>query len=135
MKLVSVGCGACGAEWEDIDRGGIRAFCTTCGSKQVEKLLFGGKAKPGDLTRVPREVRIEGAGRLLGIDAIDSARQTGDWEHYESIGNDPNDLEAEYWLARYRSQLETMLLKEGIVLTEEEENKASTAFRDGWDLG
>ncbi len=132
MKLVWVSCSACSSEWDDLDRN-IRPFCPSCGSKRVEKLLIGGQKRTGDVKRVPREERIDGMGFLLGVEALHSARESGDWDQREGQGDDPDDLEAEYWLARYRARLVGTLAKEEVIVTTEEEEAADRAFRRGWD--
>lgn len=132
MKLIWTSCAACGAEWEAVDRS-IPPFCPTCGSERTEKLLFGGQKRVSDMTRVPREERIVGLGFIMGLDALRSAKESGDWDLREGEGGDPNDLEAEYWLAHHRSKLVATLGKEGLLLDEKEENAAAEAFRRGWD--
>ena len=132
MKLVWISCGACGAEWEEQERG-MPPFCTTCGGQRIEKLLFGGQKRQGDMTKVPREERIGGLGFLMGLEALRSAKESGDWDSREGEGDDPNDLEAEYWLAHHRAKLVATLEKEGLLLEKSEEDKAADAFRSGWD--
>ena len=132
VKLVIVGCNACGAEWEDFEIHRDRPLCTTCGSRDHDALLFGVAGKGGDLSRVPRDQRIAGAARLLGWDASRSAHERGAFESYE--GEDPNELEAQAWLATERAHLHATLRKEGIIPTEEEEALASEAFTEGWLL-
>lgn len=132
MRLVWRSCGACGAEWEELHRGAPRPFCAECGSKRVESLLLGGAKRAPDLRRVPRAERVEGLGFVLGVAAFGAAHESGDWDHREGEGDDPNDLEAEYWLASYRSKLAKTLADEEIVLTKDEEDVAAAAFRDGW---
>ncbi len=133
MKLEWRSCGACGSEWEELARASDEPFCQACGSRRIEKLLFGGEKRPPDFRKVPRAERIEGLSWLLGTKAFASARETGDWDYRESEGDDPNDLEAEYWLAKYRAQVDRTLATEDIVLTPEEEDAAASAFRAGWD--
>jgi hypothetical protein len=132
MKLVWVSCGACGSEWEAFDRG-MPPFCSTCGSDRIEKLLFGGQKRVGDPRRVPREERVRRLGFLFGTEAAKSSKESGDWDAREGEGEDPNDLEAEYWLMHYRAKLGTTLSKDEIVVTPEEESAAADAFREGWD--
>ena len=126
-------CGACGSEWEEVQRGPVRPFCAECGSKRLETLLFGGEKRRPDFSRVPRQERIEGLGFVLGVAAVDSAHENGEWDYRTSEGGDPNELEAEYWLDSYRAKLEKTLAGEEILLTKEEEDVAATAFRAGWD--
>ncbi len=133
MRLVWLSCGACGCEWEEIERAGDDRFCHACGGARVELLLFGGEKRAPDVRRVPRPERIERLAWLLGTKALASARESGDWDYRASEGDDPNDLEAEYWLAKYRSQHERTLAAEDVVLTKEEEELAASAFRQGWD--
>jgi hypothetical protein len=133
MKLVWRSCGACGSEWEDIERGSIDPYCAECGSRRIETLLFGGEKRAPDFRRVPRPERIEGLAWLLGTKALAFARESGDWDYRASEGDDPNDLEAEYWLASYRPTVERTLTTEEITLTKDEEDAAATAFREGWD--
>jgi|GEM_PF-6436614 len=132
MKLTWTSCAACGAEWEALDRS-MPPFCPTCGSERIEKLLFEGQKRASDMTRVPREERIVGLGFILGLDALRSAKESGEWAERLGEGADPNDLEAEYWLGHHRSKLVASLEKEGLLLDETEEDAAATAFRRGWD--
>lgn len=131
MKLVWVSCGACGHEWEGFDRG-LPPFCPDCGSERIEKLLFGGKKRAGDPKRVPRDERVVRLAFLMGTRALLSAKESGDWDYREGEGDDPNDLEAEYWLATDRAKLVATLAKEEVLVTADEESKAADAFREGW---
>jgi len=134
VKRVIVGCSACGAEWEDFERHRDRPLCMTCGSREIENLLFGAAGKAGDVGRVPRDRRIAGAARLLGYAAAAAARESGDWERLESDGEDPNELEAQYWLGAERARLHAAMRKEGIVPGDEDEAAAADAFGEGWEL-
>lgn len=133
MKLEWRSCGACGSEWEELARASDEPFCRACGSRRIEKLLFGGEKRPPDFRRVPRPERIEGLAWLLGVNAFASARESGDWEYRASAGDDPDDLEAEYWLGSYRANLERTLASEEIALSADEESAAADAFGAGWD--
>lgn len=135
MKLVWRSCGACGSEWEDLERRSIDPYCESCGSRRIEKLLFGGEKRAPDFRRVPRAERIEGLAWLLGLKALRSAQESGDWDTRATQGDDPNDLEAEVWLDSYRAQVEKTLGGEEIILSREEEDAAANAFRAGWDWG
>ena len=63
-----------------------------------------------------------------------TARESGDWERLRSDGEDPNELEAQYWLSAERAKLHAILRKEGITLGDEDEAAAADAFGDGWEL-
>ncbi|CAN5483202.1 hypothetical protein BH09MYX1_BH09MYX1_36340 [soil metagenome] len=132
MRLAWRSCAACASEWEELDRR-LRPFCSACGSKRVETLLFGGEKRAPDFSRVPRGERIDGLGFVLGIAAYASARDSGDWDYRKDQGDDPDDLEAEYWLDAYRAKADKALANEEIVLAKDEEDAAATAFRAGWD--
>lgn len=130
MKLVVVRCRLCCAATEEIDRDGVPPFCKTCGLKDVDTSALGTVA-PGNVATLERTQRIEGLARLFGIDALRRAREGGWWDEAADRGDDPDDLLIDaYW-----SEIEARLTRELGPLTEVEDDLATDAAADGWELG